>query len=91
MYFWRWQKESVLLHICCRERRIMLGIIFEYIELLFGIEMLILFVAAGLFLLIWDVPILKKKMLRKESTILKVLGYIYIFGSIILFIIVKNT
>ena len=66
-----------------------ISIIFDYIKLLFGIDMLSLFVSVGLFLLIRDVPLLKKKMLRRESAVIKILGYIYIFGSIILFIIVK--
>ena len=68
----------------------MIRIIFDYIKLLFGIEMLSLFVSVGLFLLIRDVPLLNKKMLRRESIIIKLLGYIYIFGSIILFIIVRR-
>ena len=66
-----------------------ISIIFDYIKLLFGVEMLFLFVSVGLFLLIRDVPLLKKKMLRRESAVIRLLGYIYIFGSIILFIIVK--
>jgi len=69
---------------------IMIRIIFDYIKLLFGIEMLFLFVSVGLFLLIRDVPLLNKKMLRRESIIIKLLGYIYIFGSIILFIIIRR-
>lgn len=68
----------------------MIRIIFDYIKLLFGIEMLSLFVSVGLFLLIRDVPLLNKKMLRRESIIIKLLGYIYIFGSIILFIIIRR-
>ncbi|HZK38503.1 MAG TPA: CLC_0170 family protein [Clostridia bacterium] len=68
----------------------MIRIIFDYIKLLFGIEMLSLFVSVGLFLLIRDVPLLNKKMLRRESIIIKLLGYIYIFGSIILFIIIRH-
>lgn len=68
----------------------MIRIIFDYIKLLFGIEMLTLFVSVGLFLLIRDVPLLNKKMLRRESIIIRLLGYIYIFGSIILFIIVRR-
>ncbi len=68
----------------------MINIIFDYIKMLFGIEMVLLFVFVGLFLLIRDVPLLKKKKLRKESIILRALGYIYIFGSIILFIIIKR-
>lgn len=67
----------------------MINIIFDYIKMLFGIEMVLLFVFVGLFLLIRDVPLLKKKKLRKESIILRALGYIYIFGSIILFIIIN--
>ena len=68
----------------------MIRIIFDYIKLLFGIEMLTLFVSVGLFLLIRDVPLLNKKMLRRESIIIRLLGYIYIFGSIILFIIIRR-
>ncbi len=68
----------------------MIRIIFDYIKLLFGIEMLTLFVSVGLFLLLRDVPLLNKKMLRRESIIIRLLGYIYIFGSIILFIIVRR-
>ncbi|MDI9476017.1 MAG: CLC_0170 family protein [Natronincolaceae bacterium] len=65
--------------------------IFSYIKLLFGIEMAVLFVFAGLFSLIRDVPLLRKKGLGRESKAIKILGYVYIFGSIILFTIVKNT
>lgn len=68
----------------------MINIIFDYIKMLFGIEMVLLFVFVGLFLLIRDVPLLKRKMLKRESIILRALGYIYIFGSIILFIIIKR-
>lgn len=63
--------------------------VFGYIKLLFGIEMVVLFMFAGLFSLIRDVPLLKKKGLGKESSIIRVLSYVYIFGSIILFIIIK--
>lgn len=68
----------------------MINVIFDYIKMLFGIEMVLLFVFVGLFLLIRDVPLLKRKMLKRESIILRALGYIYIFGSIILFIIIKR-
>ncbi|HZX21869.1 MAG TPA: CLC_0170 family protein [Clostridia bacterium] len=63
--------------------------IFGYIKLLFGIEVAVLFIFVGLFSLIWDVPLLKKKGLERESVVIRVLGYVYIFGSIILFIIIK--
>ena len=68
----------------------MINIIFDYIKMLYGIEMVSLFTSVGLFLLIRDVPLLKEKRLKKESNIIKILSYVYIFGSIILFIIIKN-
>lgn len=67
----------------------MMNIVLVYIRLLFGIEMLFIFVSVGLFLLIRDVPLLKNKKLKKESIIARTLGYTYIFGSIILFTITK--
>jgi len=51
--------------------------------------MISIFILVGLFLLIRDVPLLKKKKFDKESTIAKVLGYLYIFGSIAMFIVAK--
>ncbi|HZJ76691.1 MAG TPA: CLC_0170 family protein [Oscillospiraceae bacterium] len=67
-----------------------INIIFDYIKLLFSVEIVFLFVSVGLFALIRDVPLLKKRNLKKESIILNILGYVYIFGSIILFIIIKR-
>ncbi len=67
----------------------MINTIVHYIKILFGTQMMFLFVAVGLFLLIRDVPLLKRKMFRRESAVIRLLGYVYIFGSIILLIIVK--
>lgn len=61
----------------------------KYIKLLFCGETVPLFIGTGLFVLVRDVPILKKKKLIKESNIAKVLGYTYIFGSIVGFIAVR--
>lgn len=66
-----------------------MNIILYYIRTLFNINILVIFILVGLFLLLRDVPLLKKRKLNKESTIAKVLAYIYIFGSIALFIIGK--
>ncbi|AOY75182.1 hypothetical protein CLFO_40890 [Clostridium formicaceticum] len=51
--------------------------------------MLVLVVFVGLFLLLRDVPLLRKKKLRRDMKIAKVLGYTYIIAGIVLFIIVK--
>lgn len=66
-----------------------MDIILECIEKLFGLNILVLFIGVGLFLLIVDVPILRNKKFKKESIIAKFLGCLYIFGSITLFIIAK--
>lgn len=66
-----------------------MNIILYYIRTLFNINILVIFILVGIFLLLRDVPLLKKRKLNKESTIAKVLAYIYIFGSIALFIIGK--
>lgn len=68
----------------------MIGIIVNHIKLLFSVEVVFLFVSVGLFILIRDVPLLKKKNLKRESIVLRILGYMYIFGSIIFFIVAKN-
>ncbi|KJF25397.1 hypothetical protein TZ02_18880 [Clostridium aceticum] len=51
--------------------------------------MLVLVVFAGTFLLLRDVPLLRKKKLIRDMKIAKVLGYTYIVGGIALFIIAK--
>ncbi|MBU5676092.1 hypothetical protein KQI88_06655 [Alkaliphilus sp. MSJ-5] len=66
-----------------------MNIILYYIRTLFNVNMLVIFILVGLFLLLRDVPLLKKKKLNKESNIANALAYIYIFGSIALFIIAK--
>ncbi|QUH19687.1 CLC_0170 family protein [Alkaliphilus sp. B6464] len=66
-----------------------MNIILYYIKALFNVNMLVIFILVGLFLLLRDVPLLKKRKLNKESTIAKILAYTYIFGSIALFIIGK--
>ncbi len=66
-----------------------MNIILYYIKTLFSVNMPVIFILVGLFLLLRDVPLLKKRKLNKESTIAKVLAYIYILGSIALFIIGK--
>lgn len=52
--------------------------------------MLCLVLFVGLFLLLRDVPILRKKKLLRDMKIAKALGYIYIIGGTTLFIIAKT-
>lgn len=66
-----------------------MDIVLDYIRTRFNINMLVIFILVGLFLLLRDVPILKKRKLNRESTIAKILGYLYIFGSITMFIVAK--
>ncbi len=66
-----------------------MNIILKYIQMLFEFNMVILFIGTGLFSLLIDVPLLKKRKLKKESIIAKTLGYLYILGSIALFIVAK--
>jgi len=66
-----------------------MDIVLHYIRTRFTGSMISIFILVGLFLLIRDVPLLKKKKFDKESTIAKVLGYLYIFGSIAMFIVAK--
>lgn len=63
--------------------------IFYYIERLFCKETVVLFIFTGLFLLLRDVPLLKREELVRESLIAKVLGYTYIFASFIFFLIIR--
>lgn len=51
--------------------------------------MLALCLFVGIFLLLRDVPILRKKKLMKDMKIAKFLGYAYIIGGITLFIIAR--
>lgn len=64
-------------------------IISTYMKMLFDTEMIFLFIASGLFLLMRDEPLLRSKKLKRESTIAKALGYTYIIGSIILSIVTR--
>lgn len=63
--------------------------ILYYIKARFGGNMLGIFILTGLFILLRDVALLKKRQLVRESLIAKVLGYLYIFGSIALFIVAR--
>ncbi|HZK56744.1 MAG TPA: CLC_0170 family protein [Clostridia bacterium] len=65
------------------------SVILAYIKLLSSVEIVVLFISVGLFALIRDVPLLRKKGLKRESSIIRTLGYVYIFGSIVLFVITK--
>ncbi|ABR50672.1 hypothetical protein Amet_4601 [Alkaliphilus metalliredigens QYMF] len=51
--------------------------------------MLVLMVFIGLFLLLRDVPLLRKKKLKRDMKIAKALGYVYIIGGIALFVMVR--
>lgn len=51
--------------------------------------MLFLVIFIGLFLLLRDVPILEKVGLKRDMKIAKVLGYVYIIGGSILFVIAR--
>ncbi|NMA04223.1 MAG: hypothetical protein GX925_05890 [Clostridiales bacterium] len=66
------------------------NIILGYMKLLFSTEIVVLFISVGLFSLIRDVPLLRKKGLGRESDAIRILSYVYIFGSIILSVIIKN-
>jgi len=76
-------------HTQCRKAGYPLNTILYYIKMRFGANMLAIFILTGSFILIRDVSLLKKKQLMRESLIAKVLGYLYIFGSIALFIVAK--
>lgn len=52
--------------------------------------MLILVLFVGLFLLLRDVPLLRKKKLMRDMKIARALGYTYIIAGIALFIIAKT-
>lgn len=64
-----------------------MDIVLYYIKTRFTVSLVSIFVIIGVFALIRDVPILKKKKLNKESTIAKTLGYLYIFGSIAMLVV----
>ena len=66
-----------------------MNIVFEHIQGLFTFPILITFILIGVFLLLVDVPKLKRQKYEKESVIAKVLGYVYILGSTALFIVFK--
>lgn len=64
--------------------------IFEKIKSAFSAYMLMLVVVIGIFLIIVDGTLLKKRQLKKEEKISKALGYIYVvlgIGSYIIFAI----
>ena len=56
---------------------------------IYNAYMLMVVVGIGLFLLVRDVPILKKKKLKKESSMAKVLGYFYVVAGVALFILAE--
>lgn len=66
-----------------------MNIVIEHLQGLFTFPILAFCIGIGLFLLIVDVPKLRKQKYQKESLIAKLLGYTYIFGSIALFIVFK--
>ncbi len=70
-------------------RRLIMDIVLYYIRTRFNVNMLSIFILVGLFMLIRDVPLLKKKKLDKESAIAKVLGYLYILGGTTMYIIAR--
>ncbi|SCZ00100.1 hypothetical protein SAMN03080606_03505 [Alkaliphilus peptidifermentans DSM 18978] len=64
--------------------------IFEKIKSAYSAYMLMLVVVIGIFLIIVDGTLLKKRQLKKEEKISKALGYIYVvlgIGSYIIFAI----
>ncbi|SES94600.1 hypothetical protein SAMN05660297_00961 [Natronincola peptidivorans] len=56
---------------------------------IYNIYMLALVLFIGLFLLLRDVPLLRKKKLKRDMKIAKFLGYAYIIGGITLFVALK--
>lgn len=56
---------------------------------IFTMNVMIVFVLTGLFVLLRDVPILKKRKLHRDSLIGKLIAYFYICGGIAIFIILK--
>lgn len=62
-----------------------LNMIYESAKGVFNLAVLTLCILIGLFLILFDSPILLKKKLFKESILAKTLGFIYIFGSIALY------
>ncbi|MGI6486463.1 MAG: CLC_0170 family protein [Tepidanaerobacteraceae bacterium] len=51
---------------------------------------LVVFIASGLYLLIIDGADLKNKNLKRELKFARIIGFLYIFGSVIAYIFVKH-
>jgi len=56
---------------------------------LWNLTTFLVFAASGVFILLIDGSDLSTKGLKKEQRLFKIVGYIYIFGSALLYIIVK--
>lgn len=54
---------------------------------LFSLPILFLFIFIGGFLLLVDVPMLKRKEYQREALTAKLMGYVYIGGSIAVYIV----
>lgn len=67
-----------------------MGVIMKKFVEIYDIWMLLLVLFIGFFLLLRDVPQLRKKKLLRDMKIAKVLGYIYLIGGSILFIVAKT-
>jgi len=67
-----------------------MGVIMKKFVEIYDIWMLLLVLFIGFFLLLRDVPQLRKKKLLRDMKIAKVLGYIYLIGGSILFIAAKT-
>ncbi|KAB3532483.1 CLC_0170 family protein [Alkaliphilus serpentinus] len=59
-----------------------MNFIIENLKDLFTLPILFLFIFIGVFLLLVDVPLLKRKKYDREALMAKLLGYAYIAGSI---------
>jgi len=67
-----------------------MGVIMKKFVEIYDIWMLLLVLFIGFFLLLRDVPQLRKKKLLRDMKVAKVLGYIYLIGGSILFIVAKT-
>ncbi len=63
-----------------------MNIVIQHIKDLFDFSILVTCILIGVFLLLVDAPKLGKQKYMKESSLAKIIGYVYIFGSIVVFI-----
>ncbi|WP_408631296.1 CLC_0170 family protein [Marinisporobacter balticus] len=64
-------------------------IFYEEIKEFYTLYLLFMAIGIGLFCLIVDYRYLKKKKLRKEARICKGIGYTYIIGGVLVYIIFR--